>query len=87
MKALGIVRKVDDLGRIVVPKEVQNAHGWDAKTPIEMFATEDGVFLKAYQPAEEKQEIIDDLKQIRTFVKNEAALAVIDSAIEFLTKG
>lgn len=48
MKPLGVVRRIDDLGRVVAPKEVRKALNWNPGTAIEMFAVEDGLFLKAY---------------------------------------
>jgi len=48
MKSTGIVRKVDDLGRVVVPKELRRALGIDEGDPIEIFASGDQVILKKY---------------------------------------
>jgi len=60
-KALGIVRKMDELGRVVVPKEVRKVNGWEAGTPIEMFSDEQGLYLRRYGRDREEQEIIDKL--------------------------
>lgn len=35
LKALGIVRKLDELGRIVIPKEVRDAQGWEKGEAME----------------------------------------------------
>lgn len=51
MKATGIVRKVDDLGRIVIPKEIRTVLGIEVKDPIEIFVDEDTIYLKKYAPA------------------------------------
>ncbi len=51
MKATGIVRKIDDLGRIVLPKELRNTMNIDKKDPMEIYVDEDTVILKKYQPA------------------------------------
>lgn len=37
MKATGIVRRVDDLGRIVIPKEIRRSFGIEESTPMEYF--------------------------------------------------
>jgi len=50
MKSVGIVRKVDSMGRMVVPKEVRNILGWDEGRPIEIFVDGESVVLKAYWP-------------------------------------
>lgn len=50
MKSIGIVRKFDALGRIVIPKEVRNTLGWNDKVPIEMFTQGNSVVLRSYVP-------------------------------------
>lgn len=51
MKALGIVRKVDILGRIVIPKELRDALEIDVKDPMEIFVENDRIILKKYNPS------------------------------------
>lgn len=51
MKATGIVRKVDELGRIVIPIELRRTLGIDVKDPVEIFVSDDGIMLKKYGPA------------------------------------
>lgn len=51
MKATGIVRKVDCLGRVVIPKEFREKRGWDMSTPLEIFKGDDAIILREYQPA------------------------------------
>lgn len=51
MKATGIVRKVDELGRIVIPKELRNSLGIDVKDPIEIFVEGEFIMLKKYEPS------------------------------------
>ena len=51
MKATGIVRKIDDLGRIVIPKEIRRTMRLSEGTPLEIFTDrEGGVILKKYSP-------------------------------------
>lgn len=51
MKSLGIVRKVDELGRIVLPIETRKRLGLGAKDPVEIFVEKDRVVLKKYEPS------------------------------------
>ena len=51
MKATGIVRKVDDLGRIVLPIELRRSLGIDVKDPIEIYVDEDTIILRKHDPA------------------------------------
>lgn len=50
MKATGVTRKVDDLGRIVLPKELRRTLGIQIKDPIEIFVEKDKIILKKYNP-------------------------------------
>ena len=50
MKATGIVRKVDELGRVVIPIELRNKLGIKEKDPIEIYVDGSSVILKKYQP-------------------------------------
>lgn len=45
LKATGIVRKVDDLGRIVIPKELRRINGIECGDPIEIFVDDDGMIV------------------------------------------
>ncbi|MGI6751417.1 MAG: AbrB/MazE/SpoVT family DNA-binding domain-containing protein [Anaerovoracaceae bacterium] len=51
MKATGIVRKVDELGRIVLPIELRRTLNINIKDPIEIFVDGDLIVLKKYEPA------------------------------------
>lgn len=50
MKATGIVRKVDELGRIVLPIELRRTLDIDTKDPVEIYVDGDFVMLKKYNP-------------------------------------
>ena len=52
MKPTGIVRKLDTLGRIVIPKELRTTLDLtENETPIEIFVDGDNVILRKYEPA------------------------------------
>ncbi len=51
MKSLGTVRKIDELGRIVLPIETRKRLGIGPKDPVEIFVEKDRVILKKYEPA------------------------------------
>ncbi|MGG5741974.1 AbrB/MazE/SpoVT family DNA-binding domain-containing protein [Bacillus cereus group sp. IBL03679] len=48
MKATGIVRKVDNLGRIVIPKETRKILQVDTDDALEIFVEEDAIILQKY---------------------------------------
>ncbi len=51
MKSTGVVRKVDDLGRIVLPIEIRKTLDIKEKDSIEIFIDQDQIILQKYQPA------------------------------------
>ena len=51
MKATGIVRKIDELGRVVIPMELRKTFDLNEGTPMEIFVDVNGeIILKKYQP-------------------------------------
>lgn len=55
MKATGVVRKLDELGRIVIPREIINNNGWSigkkgAGTALEIYVDGPRVILGKYEP-------------------------------------
>ena len=51
MKSTGIVRKVDDLGRIVLPIELRRTLDIAERDSLQIFVSEDNIILKKYQPS------------------------------------
>ena len=56
MRATGIVRRLDDLGRLVIPKEIRRVLGWGEGEPIELYFDRENntIALKKYEVEEEK---------------------------------
>lgn len=50
MKSTGIVRRVDELGRVVIPIELRNKFGIAEKDPIEIYVDGSNIVLKKYEP-------------------------------------
>jgi len=58
MKATGIVRRIDDLGRVVIPKEIRRTMRIREGDPLEIFTNADGeVIFKKYSPIGELTEV------------------------------
>ena len=51
MKSTGIVRKVDELGRIVLPIELRRTLDIAEKDSLEIYVDDDSIILRKYQPA------------------------------------
>ena len=57
MKATGIVRRIDDLGRVVIPKEIRRTMRIREGDPLEIYTDHEGeVIFKKYSPIEELSE-------------------------------
>ena len=51
MKSTGIVRKVDELGRVVIPVELRRNLNIAEKDPLEIYLDNDRIILRKYEPA------------------------------------
>lgn len=64
MKATGIVRRIDDLGRIVIPKEIRRTMRIREGDPMEIFTSREGeILLKKYSPVGELGEVAQTLAE------------------------
>ena len=64
MKATGIVRRIDDLGRVVIPKEIRRTLRIREGDPLEIFTDREGqVILKKYSPIGELSEFSSEYAQ------------------------
>ena len=52
MKSTGIVRKVDELGRVVLPIELRRNLNIEVKDSLEIFVDDDKIILKKYEPSD-----------------------------------
>ena len=65
MKATGIVRRIDDLGRVVIPKEIRRTMRIREGDPLEIFTNRDGeVIFKKYSPIGELSEFASDYVEV-----------------------
>lgn len=73
MKATGVVRRVDDLGRVVIPKEIRKTLRIKEGTPLEIFTEKEGdIILKKYSPINElssfSQEYVECLYNVTNLI-------------------
>lgn len=84
MKATGITRKLDDLGRVVLPVEIRRTLGWGEKEPIEIFVDESSVVLKRFKPLTEVQEeVVHGMKMMMKTASPEDK-EVLKSAVDLI---
>jgi transcriptional pleiotropic regulator of transition state genes len=77
MKSTGIVRKIDELGRIVLPIEMRRTLGIQEKDPLEIFVDGSMIILKKYVP--EHLNARKNKKYICAVCKKEIPIADIES--------
>lgn len=97
MKATGIVRRIDDLGRVVIPKEIRRTLRIREGDPLEIFVAREGeVILKKYSPinelghfATEYAESLFDSLNVPVFIcdRDEVIAMSGDSKKDYLHKG
>lgn len=81
MKSTGIVRKLDELGRITLPIELRRNLNVDTKDPLEIFVDDDKIILTKYTPSDIFTGEMDDLveykgkKVSKTTIKELARIA------------
>ena len=71
MKATGIVRRIDDLGRVVIPREIRKNLGIIEGDPLEIFVDGKTVIFKKYRPSTE--ELAEDCVKFVNKVRNNIA--------------
>lgn len=62
MKSTGIVRKIDELGRIVLPRELRRTLNMNDRDPIEVFVENDTIILRKYDCCGDAIEAVDKLE-------------------------
>lgn len=61
MKATGIVRRIDDLGRVIIPKEIRRNLHIHENDPLEIFVENDKIIFQPYLPYIEPWRMLEDV--------------------------
>ena len=90
MKATGIVRRIDDLGRVVIPKEIRRTLRIREGDPLEIYTATDGeVIFKKYSPvASQYADVLDKISSMPTIItdRDHVVAAAGVSKREFLER-
>ncbi len=85
MKATGMTRKVDELGRIVIPKEIRRNLGIEEKDSLEIFTEGSNLILRKYEPvSENKIRTQVELEKLLSDLTLEEQKRVVQAAINLL---
>ena len=77
MEELGVVRKIDGLGRLVIPKEMRKVLHIDIGTPIEFYMDGDGIMLKKHEP----DNISEKVRELKSIVNDQIEDIRLDQCI------
>ena len=78
MKSTGIVRRVDELGRIVLPIELRRSLNINERDTLEIFVDDERIILKKYEPADIFTGSMDDLIEYKG--KKVSKVSIIEMA-------
>lgn len=86
MKATGIIRRVDDLGRVVIPREVRRLMGIKSDDTLEIFVdtVENVVCFKKYSPLGEVGSMLDAVESHTDFIESAKAQGEAEILIQKL---
>ncbi len=74
MKATGIVRRIDDLGRIVIPKEIRKTLKLDVGDPLEIYVENDELIFKKYSPIKGITDLSHTVAKVLSTVSEKSVL-------------
>ncbi len=79
MKSIGMIRQLDELGRVVLPKELREAFNLKHKDALEIFVEEDKIILRKYEPGD----IFDgDMTDLIEYKGRKVSLKTIKNLLE-----
>ena len=82
MKSTGITRRIDDLGRIVIPKEIRKNLKIKENEVLEIFINNDEIILKKFSPFNDSEKILSDyIKVINNMTGNDVIITDRDKVI------
>ena len=84
MKATGIVRRIDDLGRVVIPKEIRKKFGIEEGDLLEIFVNKDEIILRKYDMTIGMKEVVRRLDDEFSNVKNDMEIETANKIYEHI---
>lgn len=70
MKSTGIVRRIDELGRVVIPREIRERYHIKDGDPLEIFTEDDKIVFRKFDTSDGKEEAVETLQE---WLKDEEA--------------
>lgn len=77
MRETGIIRRIDDLGRVVIPREIRKQFSIKEGDPLEIFVNKDEIILKKYDVSIGMKELVrrldDEFSDVKSDMETEIA--------------
>ena len=86
MRSLGIVRNLDQLGRLVIPKETRKVFDLNEGDPVEIFTDEDKIIIRKYNPGCHCCGSLDHLTEVLGLKICPKCLKEFEKAIDLIDK-
>lgn len=80
MKATGIVRRVDELGRVVLPIEMRRSLHISTGDPVEFYVENDGIIIKKYDTVDNMERFLENVE--KRIMEDELPLKVYSKLIK-----
>ena len=81
MRATGMTRHIDSLGRLVIPKEIRRTLGINHGDPVEFFVDGDSIILRKYDTVGDLEQLIDRVEKTISEKDTIASPALIDALL------
>ncbi len=84
MKTTGIVRKIDDLGRVVIPREIRRNLGIREGDLFAFYTDEDEIILRKYDASIGLRELVRRLEEVFSDVKNDMDIRIANQICDHI---
>ena len=85
MRATGVVRKIDDLGRVVIPREIRKQFGIKDGDPLEIFVSKDKIILRKCDVSIGLKELVKRLDNEFSDVKSDMETETANKIYEHIS--
>ena len=84
MRSIGIMRRIDDLGRVVIPREIRKRLGIKEGDPLEIFTNRDEIILRKYDVSIGLNELVRRLDNEFADIKNDMKIETANKIYEHI---
>lgn len=83
-KATGYIRKIDKLGRVVIPAQIRKENGWTEGTQLEILSSSEGILLKEFFSLSGRNQTVKKFESIVSSLTDLEQQEVLDQLNHFI---